>query len=289
MRRDVRRGISVVASLAATILALSTVGAEAEPLHTIALRSEVADSKVTRPTTASTRLITLPAEFQVPGPAARLGGPRFLDPLPELAWGFALSRTNTHTVAAGRLRLALLENDFGVYAAVPLGPGRRVRPGTYLLTVFGPAKRVIRSLDFPPGTSIGPSMPQPFGYFADHISETGTEVHPTTSITYTPTPTTFTLEGVVAKTDIGANYSANLTCLVPPDTQTCAGEATQAGGLLPGNSDASASANWTQPGVLPPGTYKRLFEATTGSLGAQAAGFWISLDSAVGVPEARAR
>lgn len=239
---------------------------------------------------ATTRLIRLPADWEVPGPAERMGGPRyFVDQLPGLAWGFAVSRPRTHTVAAGRLRLALLENDFGVYGALALGPGRRVRSGTYLLTIFGPATRVIRSLQFPRGTAFGSAATQPVSYFADYLSQDGTEVHPTTSITYSPSPTTFTLEGVAQTNSTGYNYSANLSCLVPPDVETCAGEPTEAGGLLPGVNDASAASNWTQPGALAPGTYKRLFEATSGAAGAKAAGFWLALDTAIPVPALRAR
>lgn len=237
---------------------------------------------------ATSRLVTMTRDYEVPNsPASLLGGPAFGMPLPSTVLGFALSSVKSHRVLAGRVRTRFLESDIGVLASPGFGPARIVRPGTYVLTTFGPARRVIKSLELPRGTTVGPAQKHGYNYFAGHLSQTGLEVHPTAAVAYASAPRTFTVQAVASNTRLLLQYSAIVTCLVDPEVETCADKvvAGEAGGLLPGIGQGAIGVSYTQPGSVPGGRYKRLFEATSGSLGATSGGMWLSFQT----PELRRR
>ena len=280
---DVRLVVGCFRCLAAALLSLlmasqTVTPARGMPVEGHAQRLDAASFKVV--SRATTRLITLRSELTVPNsPLSLMGGPRFGERLPSTVWGYAISRVTTRSVVAGRVRLALLENELEVFATPSIGPGQRVRPGTYLLTTFGPSRPIIRSLNLPHRTQLGRPVRQSYNYFSSFLSQAGTELHPTASVNYLNTAKTFTFFGLAGRTNVQLNYSSSFACLVEPTVDTCAEKivAREALGLLPVIGEGGVATAFTQPGVVPIGTHKQLFEATTGSVGAQVAGFWLAL------------
>ncbi|GAA4120924.1 hypothetical protein GCM10022215_25230 [Nocardioides fonticola] len=211
-----------------------------------------------------------------------MGGPAFGRALPDPVIGYALSRLDDGRVVAGRLRLRLLEQDLGLLASPSIGGIDDVRPGRYALTVFGPASRVIPSLDLPPGTRLGTARPWSASFAGGFLSRTGTELHPTFDLRFTTTDRTFTTFGLADRADLPLAYAASYTCLVPA-ADTCAEQALrgEATGLMSitGSGGGGLSAADNQPGELAPGSHRRLFEQVLGSLGTRIVGFWLAFEA----------
>lgn len=231
---------------------------------------------------AQTRILQLPKGLQLTNDAAaRIGAPDFGSSLPTPVWGYAISNLDTHRVVAGRMRFALLEDELSIPTSIRFGPSLNIRPGTYLLTTIGGSRRIIDSLALPANARTGRATPHAYRLFTDLLSQSGLEVHPTTSTTFENVDRMWTVFGLASSSENGLSYASSFSCLVPNTSLTCADKviSQETLGLLPALSNGSVATNYTQPNSSPNGPYTRLFESTTGSLQTVVAGFWLGVQT----------